>query len=286
MAVIETISIHRVFESEAGAAHVLKDVSFRVEQGEFVAIMGPSGSGKSTLMNILGCLDTPTLGTYLLEGLDVSQLRDDELAEMRALRIGFVFQSFNLLPRATVLRNVMLPLQYAGCPRRERERRAVAALQAVSLPVDRYDHKSNELSGGQMQRVAIARALVNDPALILADEPTGNLDTATGDAVLETFLDLRSAGKTTVLITHDAEVAAVADRTVHIRDGRLYEHGPEGATRPADRLEDPEDLGGTANPGGYDDPEGANDLAGFAERGGFADPSGPAGEDHDEGGAA
>ncbi len=168
MAVIETIGIHRVFESEAGAAHVLKDVSFRVEQGEFVAIMGPS-AGKSTLMNILGCLDTPTLGTYLLEGLDVSQLRDDELAEMRALRIGFVFQSFNLLPRATVLRNVMLPLQYAGCPRRERERRAVAALQAVSLPVDRYDHKSNELSGGQMQRVAIARALVNDPALILAD---------------------------------------------------------------------------------------------------------------------
>ena len=225
MAVIETIGIHRVFESEAGAAHVLKDVSFRVEQGEFVAIMGPSGSGKSTLMNILGCLDTPTLGTYLLEGLDVSQLRDDELAEMRALRIGFVFQSFNLLPRATVLRNVMLPLQYAGCPRRERERRAVAALQAVSLPVDRYDHKSNELSGGQMQRVAIARALVNDPALILADEPTGNLDTATGDAVLETFLDLRSAGKTIVLITHEPDVAAHADRVVHIRDGRLYE-GP------------------------------------------------------------
>ena len=189
--------------------------------------MGPSGSGKSTLMNTLGCLDTPTSGTYLLEGTDVSTLDDDELAELRATRIGFVFQSFNLLPRSTVLRNVMLPLIYSDCPVREREERAIRALAAVSLPEQYFDHKSNELSGGQMQRVAIARALVNDPALILADEPTGNLDSATGDMVLGTFRRLREEGKTIVLITHDPEVSAWADRTVHIRDGRLLTDAQE-----------------------------------------------------------
>lgn len=223
--VIDIRHIHRIFESEAGLAHILHDVSLTVSPGEFVAITGPSGSGKSTLMNILGCLDTPTSGTYLLEGLNVAELTDDELAEVRALRIGFVFQSFNLLPRMSVLDNVMLPLAYTDVPRREREMRAVHALRSVGLPVDHYDHRTNELSGGQMQRVAIARALVNDPALILADEPTGNLDTATGDMVLATFKRLRDAGKTIVLITHEPDVAAHADRVVHIRDGRLYE-GP------------------------------------------------------------
>ncbi len=221
--VIDIRHIHRIFESEAGLAHILHDISFTVQRGEFVAIIGPSGSGKSTLMNILGCLDSPTSGTYLLEGLDVAQLTDDELAEVRALRIGFVFQSFNLLPRMSVLDNVMLPLSYTDVPRREREMRAVHALRAVSLPLDHYDHRTNELSGGQMQRVAIARALVNDPAIILADEPTGNLDSATGHQVLETFHRLKAQGKTIVLITHDPGVAAAADRVVTIRDGRLHE---------------------------------------------------------------
>ncbi|MCI1664999.1 MAG: ABC transporter ATP-binding protein [Atopobiaceae bacterium] len=219
--VLDIRDVHRVYDTGAGRTHALRGVSLTVRRGEFLAIMGPSGSGKSTLMNILGCLDTPTSGSYLFEGLDVSKLDDDELADVRATRLGFVFQSFNLLPRATVLRNVQLPLIYTDCPKRDRERRAVSALASVCLPADYYDHRSNELSGGQMQRVAIARALVNDPALILADEPTGNLDSATGEMVLETFKRLRDEGKTIVLITHDAEVAAHADRLVHIRDGRL-----------------------------------------------------------------
>lgn len=221
--IIDIRHIHRIFESEAGLAHILHDISFTVQQGEFVAIIGPSGSGKSTLMNILGCLDTPTSGTYLLEGLDVAKLTDDELAKVRATRIGFVFQSFNLLPRMSVLDNVMLPLAYIDVPRREREMRAVHALRAVSLPLDHYDHRTNELSGGQMQRVAIARALVNDPAIILADEPTGNLDSTTGHQVLDTFHHLKDQGKTIVLITHDSSVAAEADRIVTIRDGRIFE---------------------------------------------------------------
>ena len=227
--VIEVRGVHRVYESAAGYVHALKNVSLAVEHGEFLCIMGPSGSGKSTLMNMLGCLDTPTSGTYLLEGVDVSTLNDDELAELRAMRLGFVFQSFNLLPRATVMRNVMLPLIYSDCPVSEREARAVKALQAVSLPVEYYDHRSNELSGGQMQRVAIARALVNDPAVILADEPTGNLDSATGEMVLKTFRRLCDEGKTIVLITHDPDVANVADRTVHIRDGKLLTDEQERA---------------------------------------------------------
>lgn len=233
--VIDIRHIHRIFESQAGLAHVLHDINLTVEPGEFVAITGPSGSGKSTLMNILGCLDTPTSGTYLLEGLNVAELTDDELAEVRARRIGFVFQSFNLLPRMSVLDNVMLPLAYSFTPPREREMRAVHALHAVGLPTDHYDHRINELSGGQMQRVAIARALVCDPAIILADEPTGNLDSITGRQVMDTFHRLRDDGKTIVLITHDNGIAAEADRAVSIRDGRLthgaYITAPEMSAR-------------------------------------------------------
>ena len=227
--VIDIHGIHRIYETEAGLTHALRGVSLTVDRGEFLAIMGPSGSGKSTLMNILGCLDTPTSGSYRLEGLEVSTLDDDDLAEIRATRLGFVFQSFNLLPRATVLRNVMLPLIYSDTPRAEREWRAWKALKAVDLPEEYYEHKSNELSGGQMQRVAIARALVNDPALILADEPTGNLDSATSEMVLQTFARMRDRGKTIVLITHDPEVAAWADRIVHIRDGKLLTDEQERA---------------------------------------------------------
>ena len=220
-AVIDIQNVHRIYESAAGYTHALRGVTLQVERGEFLCIMGPSGSGKSTLMNLLGCLDTPTSGTYKLEGVDIATLDDDELAELRATRLGFVFQSFNLLPRATVLRNVILPLTYTDVPPAERRKRAVEALTAVGLPAEYFDHRSNELSGGQMQRVAIARALVNDPAVVLADEPTGNLDSATGLMVLKMFKKLSERGKTVVLITHDPEVADWADRTVHIRDGRL-----------------------------------------------------------------
>ena len=227
--VIDIRHIHRIYETEAGLTHALRGVSLTVERGEFLAIMGPSGSGKSTLMNILGCLDSPTSGSYRLDGLEVSTLDDDDLAEIRATRLGFVFQSFNLLPRATVLRNVMLPLVYSDVPRAEREWRAWKALKSVDLPEEYYEHKSNELSGGQMQRVAIARALVNGPALILADEPTGNLDSATSEMVLQTFARMKERGKTIVLITHDPEVATWADRTVHIRDGKLLTDEQERA---------------------------------------------------------
>ena len=223
MPVIDIQNVHRIFENGPVLNHVLRGVSLTVNKGEFVAIMGPSGSGKSTLMNILGLLDTPTTGTYRLEGVDVATLSDDDLSFVRGQRIGFVFQSFNLLPRATVLRNVMLPLVYGDVPVREREPRAVAALTAVDLPVDHFDHQVNELSGGQMQRVAIARALVCDPTIILADEPTGNLDSATGEVVMQIFERLRDRGKTIVLITHDPNVAARADRALHILDGRLAE---------------------------------------------------------------
>ena len=172
--VIDVRDVHRIYDSGGVPTHALRGVSLTVHKGEFLCIMGPSGSGKSTLMNILGCLDTPTSGTYLLEGVDVAKLDDDELAQVRATRIGFVFQSFNLLPRSTVIRNVTLPLLYTDVAPRDRERRACEALASVGLPAEYFDHRSNELSGGQMQRVAIARALVNDPALVLADEPTGN----------------------------------------------------------------------------------------------------------------
>ncbi|HRZ30529.1 MAG TPA: ABC transporter ATP-binding protein [Candidatus Paceibacterota bacterium] len=200
----------------------LKGLTFDIKDGEFVAIMGPSGSGKSTLMHILGALDTPTSGKYFLDGKDVSKLSEDELAEIRRDRIGFVFQSFNLLPRTTVLRNVMLPLVYAKVNANERIKRAKEALMAAGLDEDHFYHKSNQLSGGQVQRVAIARALVNNPSLILADEPTGNLDTKTGEIVLGTFQRLNEEqGKTIILITHEHDVAEHADRIISIRDGAI-----------------------------------------------------------------
>lgn len=200
----------------------LKGVTFTINDGEFVAIMGPSGSGKSTLMHILGALDIPTSGIYLLDGKDVSTLSDDELADIRKEKIGFVFQSFNLLPRATVLRNVMLPLMYAEVGQPERETRAKQALHAAGLDEDRYNHLSNQLSGGQIQRVAIARALVNNPSLILADEPTGNLDTKTGEIVIGTFQKLnKDMGRTVILITHEHDIAEYAERIIFIRDGQI-----------------------------------------------------------------
>ncbi len=219
---IEIKDITKTYKTDRGELdfQALKGVSFQIEDGEFVAIMGPSGSGKSTLMHILGALDTPTSGTYLLDGQDVSKLTDDELADIRKDKIGFVFQSFNLLPRTTVLRNVMLPLVYEGVEKEERKTRAEKALHAVGLDETHFLHKSNELSGGQIQRVAIARALVNNPTLILADEPTGNLDTKTGEIVLGTFQKLnKELGRTIILITHEADVAEHAERIIHIRDG-------------------------------------------------------------------
>lgn len=217
---IEVKDLTKTYTTGDIAFQALKGVTFTIRDGEFVAIMGPSGSGKSTLMHILGALDTPTSGTYLLDGKDVSTMSEDELAHIRKDKIGFVFQAFNLLPRATVLRNVMLPLMYAGVPEVERETRAKVALIAAGLDEDRFMHKSNQLSGGQIQRVAIARALVNNPTLILADEPTGNLDSKTGEIVLGTFQKLNIEQKRTIiLITHEADVAEYAERIIHIRDG-------------------------------------------------------------------
>jgi putative ABC transport system ATP-binding protein len=202
---------------------VLKSMSFTIDDGEYVAIMGPSGSGKSTLMHILGALDTPTSGKYILDGRDVSSFSEKELARIRKEKIGFVFQSFNLLPRSTVLRNVTLPLIYMNVPKKQRIERAKVALQSTGLDESRFDHLSNQLSGGQMQRVAIARALVTNPALILADEPTGNLDTQTGELVLQTFQKLNDQGHTIILITHEKDVAEHAKRVIYIRDGLVVD---------------------------------------------------------------
>ncbi len=218
---IECKNITKIYQSGNVETKALKDVSFDITKGEFVAIMGPSGSGKSTLMHILGALDTPTNGQYVLDGQDVSQLSDEELAEIRKNKIGFVFQSFNLLPRATVLRNVILPLVYAGMAAGDRDARAKEALGATGLDEEHWAHLSNQLSGGQMQRVAIARALVNNPAIILADEPTGNLDTKTGELVLSSFQDLNEQGRTIILITHERYVAEHAERIISIRDGLI-----------------------------------------------------------------
>ena len=217
------ITCHDIEKRYAGAMDetvVLRGVSFDVADGEFVAIMGPSGSGKSTLMNILGCLDTPSKGEYLLDSQDVSRLSEDELADIRNLKIGFVFQSFNLLPRVSVLHNVALPLVYAGVSREEREERAATALRDAALPEQFWQMHPNQLSGGMMQRVAIARSLTNNPALILADEPTGNLDTKTGEMVLDTFQRLHvEQGRTIILITHEPYVAQHAQRILSIKDG-------------------------------------------------------------------
>jgi len=227
---IENIS--KVYKTVFAETNALIDVSFNIKTGEFVAIMGPSGSGKSTLMHILGCLDVPTSGKYFLNGQDVSRLSDDELADIRKNKIGFVFQSFNLLPRATVMKNVVMPLIYSNIPKPEREKRARESLQHAGLPESHFYHLSNQLSGGQMQRVAIARALVNNPLLILADEPTGNLDTRTGEIVLDTFQKLNFEQKRTViLITHELYVAEHAGRIIHLRDGSVVKDEVNGPQR-------------------------------------------------------
>lgn len=207
-----------------GEVHALRDVSFDIHGGEFLAIMGPSGSGKSTLMNMIGCLDTPSSGRYLCDGVDVATLDAEQRAQLRLAKIGFVFQGFHLLPRMSALENVMLPLIYAGVPREERAAIAQQALADVGL-ADRGHHRPSELSGGQQQRVAIARALINAPPVLLADEPTGALDSRTGEEILALFKRLRDAGHTVILITHDGQVAEHADRVIHIRDGELHEDG-------------------------------------------------------------
>ena len=217
---IQIRGLHRVYQVGTEEVHALNGVSLDMAPNEYVAIMGPSGSGKSTLMNIIGCLDTPTSGSYLLKDTDVARLTDDELARIRNREIGFVFQTFNLLARADALHNVELPLVYAGIKHEERRQRARAALDLVGLS-DRMKHKPNELSGGQRQRVAIARALVNKPSIILADEPTGNLDTATGVEIMAAFEGIWEQGNTVIVVTHEADVAAHARRIVRMRDGKI-----------------------------------------------------------------
>ncbi len=220
--IIKLEEVSRIYDTGKFQVPALVDVNLDVAEGEFLAIVGPSGSGKSTMMNILGCLDRPTSGLYTLDGQPVDELDNDGLALVRSRSIGFVFQSYNLLPRTSALDNVATPLMYQGVPRKERLRRAQAALERLGLG-DRMTHEPSELSGGQQQRVGIARALVTEPALILADEPTGNLDSHSGAEVLQLFRDLHSLGRTIVLITHDVDVADAADRAVHIRDGRIGE---------------------------------------------------------------
>jgi len=226
--VMRTIEIGRSYVMGEETIHALKSVSITVNRGEYVAFMGPSGSGKSTLMNIVGCLDTPSKGEYILNGKNVSQMSEDELAEIRNKEIGFVFQTFNLLPRATALDNVALPLIYAGYSKSEREEKAFEALKNVGL-ANRAKHKPNELSGGQRQRVAIARALVNDPSIILADEPTGNLDSKTSHEIMDLFDQLYQKGNTIIMVTHEEDIANYAHRIIRLRDGlvesdRINEH--------------------------------------------------------------
>ena len=218
--VILTHKLARDYDMGGEVVRALRGVSLQIRKNEYVAVMGPSGSGKSTLMNLVGCLDTPTAGEYWLNGLKVSDLSDDELARIRNKEIGFVFQTFNLLPRATSLHNVELPLIYAGMPAQARRQQAARALERVGL-ADRMAHKPNELSGGQRQRVAIARALVNEPSILLADEPTGNLDSATGAEIMRLFEELHDQGQTILLVTHEHDIAAHARRQIHLRDGKI-----------------------------------------------------------------
>jgi putative ABC transport system ATP-binding protein len=220
MALIETRDLWKTYVMGEEEIHALRGVSIQIERGEYVAIMGPSGSGKSTLMNLIGCLDTPSKGSYLLNNKQVSEMNDNELARIRNQEIGFVFQTFNLLPRASALQNVELPLVYAGIPARDRQKQAKGALDRVEL-TSRMTHKPNELSGGQRQRVAIARALVNNPSILLADEPTGNLDSKTGAEIMALFAKLHESGNTIVLVTHEADIAAFAHRTISVRDGQV-----------------------------------------------------------------
>ncbi len=220
-AILQLRDITRDFKLGAQTVHVLKGINLDIEKNQYLALMGPSGSGKSTLMNLLGCLDTPTLGSYKLNGTDVSSLNDNQLAEIRNKEIGFVFQTFNLLPRSTALENVALPLVYAGMGKQERLERASEVLAQVGLS-DRMDHRPNQLSGGQRQRVAIARALVNRPALILADEPTGNLDSKTSLEIMKLFDDIQAAGNTVIIVTHEEDIAQYAKRIIRLVDGNIY----------------------------------------------------------------
>ncbi|HYK42524.1 MAG TPA: ABC transporter ATP-binding protein [Thermoanaerobaculia bacterium] len=232
---IDIRDITKVYQMGQEQVHALSGVNLGVERGEYVAIMGPSGSGKSTLMNLIGCLDTPTSGSYVLNGREVAQMTDDELAAIRNQEIGFVFQTFNLLPRTNALQQVELPLVYSGLPRKERRDRAVKALEAVGL-ADRMNHHPNEMSGGQRQRVAVARALINDPSILLADEPTGNLDSQTGAEIMALFEDLNRRGNTIVLVTHEEDIAAHARRIVRLRDGKvLQDQANEVVAAGADR---------------------------------------------------
>jgi putative ABC transport system ATP-binding protein len=226
-ALIRAEDLWRTYVMGAEEIHALRGVSFTIAPNEYVAVMGPSGSGKSTLMNLIGCLDSPSRGKYVLRGKVVSEMNDDELAAIRNREIGFVFQTFNLLPRATALHNVELPLVYAGVPKDERLAKARRALEMVDL-ADRMTHKPNELSGGQRQRVAVARALVMGPAILLADEPTGNLDTATGEEIMRLFQRLHSEGNTIILVTHEKDIADHAHRTISIRDGRIEKDEKRG----------------------------------------------------------
>lgn len=219
-AILQLRDIKRDFKLGAQTVHVLKGINLDIEKNQYLALMGPSGSGKSTLMNLLGCLDTPTYGSYKLNGTDVSSLNDNQLAEIRNKEIGFVFQTFNLLPRSTALENVALPLVYAGMGKQERLERAAEVLTQVGL-ADRMDHRPNQLSGGQRQRVAIARALVNRPALILADEPTGNLDSKTSLEIMKLFDDIQAAGNTVILVTHEEDIAQYAKRIIRLVDGNI-----------------------------------------------------------------
>lgn len=220
--ILELKGIYKDYQQGKMSVPVLKDINFSMEEGEYVAVMGPSGSGKTTLMNLIGCLDKPTRGEFFLDGQDISKCTENEMSDIRLKKIGFVFQSFHLLPRQTALQNVEMPLNYAKIPRKERRERAFRALERVGL-AERVDFRPNQLSGGQMQRVAIARAMVNNPKLLLADEPTGALDTKSGHQVMELFQRLNEEGVSVLMITHDPEIASFAKRTVTIRDGRLSE---------------------------------------------------------------